>query len=199
MFEGLDRLVAGRGGSSVDAAFRRLVDGLVFELDGPPHGRRQAPDVSTAERDAALQGRADRLDARVVAGAEQLATARDAHREQARAAARQARALATFARNRLSSFDRTDTEIGAAAAATRAARPATRAQASERAVDEGMVALSLSSDVATVLLVDSLRLVERLPRTLAALEAGRISWAHVRVMTDLVAPLADGVRAVAEE
>ncbi|OMQ15124.1 hypothetical protein A7K94_0211690 [Modestobacter sp. VKM Ac-2676] len=62
-----------------------------------------------------------------------------------------------------------------------------------------MVGLGLTTDAATCLLVDSLLLVDRLPATLDALADGRITWAHAQVMTDLIAPLPDEVRAAAEE
>jgi len=146
-----------------------------------------------------ITARAERLDRLVTEGAGHLATARRAQRELARAAADQARALAAFARSRPTSFDRPDGEVGAAAAHTRAARPAVLASVSEWAVDEVMVALGLTSQAAGGLLVDSLRLTEFLPATLDALSEGRASWAHVQVMTDLIAPLPDDVRAVAEQ
>ena len=80
------------------------------------------------------------------AGAGHLAAARAAHREQCRQAAVQARALAAFAAARPAALlDRPDDEVGAAAAASRAARPAALTEVSEWAVDEVMVALSLSS------------------------------------------------------
>ena len=70
---------------------------------------------------------------------------------------------------------------------------------SEWAVDEVAVALSTTGGAAGRLLAESLSLVDRLPATLAALEDGRLSWRHAQVMTDLVAPLADDLRTVAEE
>ena len=86
--------------------------------------------------------------------------------------------LAAFAAARPAALlDRPDDEVGAAAAASRAARPAALTAVSEWAVDEVMVALGLSSRAAAGLLADSVTLDERLPATLAALEAGRISWA----------------------
>jgi hypothetical protein len=41
-------------------------------------------------------------------------------------------------------------------------------------------------------------LTQRLPATLEALRAGQLSWRHAQVMTDLLAPLSDELRAVAE-
>jgi hypothetical protein len=167
-------------------------DGGAADVGGPDGAD---PD----EVGAQVSARAERLDRLVAEGAGHLADARRAQEELARAAAGQARALAAFARKRPMSFDRPDGEVGAAAAETRASRPAVLTSVSEWAVDEVMVALGLTSQAAGGLLVDSLLLVERLPATLDALTAGWISWAHAQVMTDLVAPLPDGVRAAAEQ
>ncbi|WP_142023991.1 DUF222 domain-containing protein [Blastococcus colisei] len=133
-------------------------------------------------------------------GAGHLARAKAAHRVQWREAAVQVRALAAFAAARpAAALDRPDDEVGAAAAASRAARPAMLTQVSEWAVDEVMVALGLSSQAATVLLTDSVTLVEQLPATVAALEAGTISWTHARMLIQVLAPLSDdGVRAEVE-
>ena len=113
--------------------------------------------------------------------------------------ARRARAVAAFCRSRPSSADRPDPAVGAAAASTRAARPAALTAVSEWAVDEVAVALSLSESGAARIVVQSLQLVDRLPGTLAALQRGRLSWEHARVMAELVAPLDDAVRGPAEE
>ena len=121
-----------------------------------------------------------------------------AERDAARVAAERAEALTAFARCRPSSLDRPDTEIGAAAARTRAARPAALTEVSEWAVDEVAVALRLTAPAASALLVDSVLLVDRLPATLAALREGRISWRHAQVMTDLVSRLPDELRPIAE-
>src|SRR5690349_3914052 len=68
-------------------------------------------------------------------GAGHLEAARAAYREQGRKAAVQARALAAFAAARPASvLDRPDDEVGAAAAASRAARPAPLTEVSEWAV-----------------------------------------------------------------
>jgi len=112
--------------------------------------------------------------------------------------ARRARALTAFCRSRPAALDRPDAEIGAAAAATRAARPSALAAVSEWAIDEVAVALSMTEPGATRVVVQSLQLVERLPGTLAALERGRLTWEHARVMAELVAPLDDSVRDPAE-
>ena len=90
-------------------------------------------------------------------------------------------------------LDRPDDEVGAAAAASRAARPAALTEVSEWAVDEVMAAMGLTSRAAGQLLSESITLVEQLPATLAALETGTISWAHVRAMVDWVAYLDDEI------
>ena len=125
-------------------------------------------------------------------GAAHLERAREAQQAQSRKAAVLARALAAFAAARpAGTLDRPATEIGAAAAASRAARPAVLTPVSEWAVDELMVALSLSSPAASALLSESVTLVAQLPATLAALEAGELTWAHARVLTEVLAPIAD--------
>lgn len=128
-------------------------------------------------------------------GADALGRARDADRALGRAAAARARALATFARQRPASLiDRVPGEVGAASAATRAARPAALTAVSEWAADELAGTFSLAPHAATALLVDSLVLVEQLPATLDALERGRIGWKHTRVLVELLAPVSDDVR-----
>ncbi|NDI49214.1 HNH endonuclease signature motif containing protein [Goekera deserti] len=171
----------------LDQVFRPSV-GLAAEV-----GARTSP--SAAVRDARLTAFRAELDA----GGARLTEARLAQRSLDRAAAERARALAGFARSRPSSADRSDQEVGAAAAASRAARPRALLSVSEWAVDEVSAALRLTSDAATRLLVESVLLVEELPATLAALEEGRISQQHAAVLVDLLAPLDAGVRAVAEE
>ena len=204
MFEKFGALLHGRGESPAECELRRLLDSVEWRLAGDldPHLDAAVRAISEGrprdgvdERIAAGAARLDRL---VTDGGFHLAAAQEARRAAAGAAAAQARALAAFARARPSSFDRPDGEIGAAAAATRAARPAVLAPVSEWAVDEVMVGLHLTREAASALLVDSLLLVERLPATLDALETGRITWEHARVMTDLVARLGNDVRAEAE-
>ncbi|SFD83499.1 DUF222 domain-containing protein, partial [Blastococcus tunisiensis] len=126
------------------------------------------------------------------AGAAHLAEAGAAYRAQGRQAARQARALAAFAAARpAAAMDRPDGEVGAAAAASRAARPAALTGVSEWAVDEVMVALALSSRAASTLLGESVVLVEQFPATVAAVEAGTISWAHARMLAHELSLLTD--------
>ena len=82
----------------------------------------------------------------------------------------------------------------------RAARPAVLTPVSEWAVDEVMIAFGLSSAAAAALLAESITLVQRLPATLDALEAGALSWGHARRLAEVLAPLADeGVGAEVEE
>jgi hypothetical protein len=155
--------------------------------------------TAAAAAQARTEARLAAIGAAFEAGAAQLAELREAQAEIGRQQARQARALAGFARSRPASLDRTDDEIGAAAAATRAARPAALLPVSEWAVDEVALALSMTGATAARLLTESLLLVDRLPSTLAALEDGRLGWRHVQVMTDLVAPLGDELRPIAED
>ena len=181
--------------TAVEASLRALFGSIAFEL-GPgyvPH-REAAPDLP----EDSLPGAA-RLTALLDGGAAHLERARAAHADLARAAAAQATALAAFARHRPVALDRPDGEVGAAAAQTRAARPAALTTVSEWAVDEVAVALQLTGPAAAQLLNESVLLDERLPATLAALHEGRSSWRHAQVLADLVAPLRDEVREVAEE
>lgn len=128
-------------------------------------------------------------------GAEHLAAAKAASVEQSRAAAVQARRLAAFARQRPADlFDRPDDEVGAAAAASRASRPAALTGVSEWAVDEVVAALGLPSRTAGDLLAVSISLDDRFPATLDALAEGTITWAHARVMVDQVSGLSDDLR-----
>ncbi len=125
-------------------------------------------------------------------GASHLAAAKAAFVEQSRAAAVQARELAAFAALRPADLlDRPDDEVGAAAAASRSARPSALTDVSEWAVDEVMATLGLPSRPAGDLLCVSVTLVALFPATLAALEAGSISWAHARVMVDQLGGLCD--------
>jgi hypothetical protein len=132
-------------------------------------------------------------------GAGHLQRAEAADRRIARESAIRARELADFARVRPSSLmDRAEGETGAASAQSRATRPKALVSVSEWAADEVAVALRLSTSAATALLIDSLVLVEQLPRTLSMLEEGRIGWAQAQVLTELLAPVSDDKRAEAE-
>ena len=114
------------------------------------------------------------------------------------AEARRARWISTFCRSRPASNDRPDCEVGAAAAATRAARPAILAPVSEWAVDEVATALRLTSARAQAWMVQSLQLVDRLPATLDALASGRLTWDHATALCQVLSALDDDVRAQAE-
>jgi hypothetical protein len=151
-----------------------------------------------AEDDSRFSTEAGRLAASFEAGALHLSEVRSAQAVIGAHQARQARAIAAFCRSRPASLDRPETEIGSAAAATRAARPAALLPVSEWAVDEVAVALSLSESSATRMVVQSLQLVDRLPGTLDALARGGLTWEHARVMAQLIAPLDDEVRRQAE-
>src|SRR5687768_3763419 len=126
----------------------------------------------------------------LTAGAAHLDAAAAADKVAARAAASRARELAAFARSRPAAmFDRAPGEQGAASAASIAARPAALTEVSEWAVDEAAATLGVSGHAASRLLVDAVTLVEGLPATLAALDAGDISPAHAQVMVDLAGPV----------
>ncbi len=80
-----------------------------------------------------------------------------------------------------------------------AARPEILRPVSEWAGRELMVALSISAEAADALLTRSLTLVDRLPGTLAALEAGALHPGHLWTMLEKVAPIADArIRAEVE-
>jgi hypothetical protein len=132
------------------------------------------------------------------AGAGHLDAVADLERVMARAMAVQARELASFARCRPASWDRQPGETGAASAATRAARPVALEPVSEWAAAEVAARLRLSQRTAQARLEEAVVLVERLPATLAALEAGRIGPAHARALVDLLEPVSDDKRAEAE-
>lgn len=162
--------------------------------DPAPHA---APDAAAhGAPDGALGVHLSDSFARLLeSGASHLAAAKAALVEQSRAAAVQARELAAFAALRPADLlDRPDEELGAAAAASRSARPSALTDVSEWAVDEVMATLGLSARTAGDLLSVSVTLVALFPATLAALEAGSISWAHARVMVDQLGGLRDELR-----
>ena len=144
------------------------------------------------------------LDSRLrllTSGAAHLDDAVAAATQLAREEARRVRALAAFARSRPAAmFDRAPGERGAASAASRAVRPAALTDVSEWAVDEAAATLAISGRAASMMLIDAVTLVEGLPATLAALEAGEISPAHARVMVEVAGAVADPAkRAEVEE
>jgi hypothetical protein len=120
-----------------------------------------------------------------------LGAVQAADREIARQTAARARAVAAFAAERPASADRPAGTPGAMSAERRAARPAVLAEVSEWAAQELALALELSSEAAHALLERSLVLVHRLPRTLAALEAGALHVGHLFPMLERVGPIAD--------
>jgi hypothetical protein len=79
------------------------------------------------------------------------------------------------------------------------ARPEILRPVSEWAGRELMIALSISAEAAEALLTRSLTLVQRLPGTLAALEAGALHPGHLWTMVEKVAPIHDArIRAEVE-
>ncbi|RBY86567.1 HNH endonuclease signature motif containing protein [Blastococcus sp. TF02A-30] len=134
------------------------------------------------------------------AGARNLDAAVAADRAAARVAAERAWALASFARNRPAAmFDRAQGEVGAASAASRAARPDGLAEVSEWAVDEAAATLSVSGRTASTMLLEAVTLVEQLPATLAALSRGDISPAHARLIVDYAGPVSTPEKRAAVE
>src|SRR5829696_563663 len=114
-----------------------------------------------------------------------------ADREIARQTARRARAVADFAAARPASADRAPGEPGCMSADRRGSRPASLAGVSEWAAQELAIALSITTPAAVALLDQSLTLVHRLPRTLAALDAGLLHVGHLWPLLDKVAPVDD--------
>jgi hypothetical protein len=128
-----------------------------------------------------------------------LGAVQAADREIARQTAVRARAVASFAASRPASVDRQQGEPGAMSPDRWAARPELLRPVSEWAAKELAVALSLTTEAAEALLDRSLTLVERLPGTLAALEAGALHPGHLWPLLDKVAPITDGrIRAQVE-
>ncbi|WP_457962218.1 HNH endonuclease [Arthrobacter sp. D1-29] len=100
-----------------------------------------------------------------------LAEMAEAARDEARAAARKARAAATYA----------DT--------CRRLLPPSTSLHEQSVAEIGMVAevacaLTISEGAASAFLVQSRQLSTELPRTLAALQAGTLSWQHARILCD---------------
>jgi hypothetical protein len=129
------------------------------------------------------------LDSRIrlqVAGAAHLDSAAAANRAISVAAATRAFELTEFARSRPAAmFDRAPGELGAAAAASIAARPEALTEVSEWAVDELAATLRVSGRTASQWLADAITLVEKLPGTYAVLRAGDISPAHAQAMVEI--------------
>ncbi|MGY1615563.1 DUF222 domain-containing protein [Geodermatophilus sp. SYSU D00691] len=128
-----------------------------------------------------------------------LGVVQAADREIARQTAVRARALAEFAASRPASADRAQGEPGAMSAARWAARPDELKPVSEWATPELSIGLTCTRSRADALLSESLLLVERLPGTLAALEAGMLTEAHRWPLLEHVATVVDDrVRAEVE-
>ena len=128
-----------------------------------------------------------------------LGAVQAADREIGRQTARRARAVAEFAASRPASNDRPQGEPGAMSAERWASRPAALREVSEWAAQELVVALSISTEAAELLLTRSLTLVHRLPGTLAALEGGALHPGHLWPMLEKVAPIEDAtIRAEVE-
>ncbi len=128
-----------------------------------------------------------------------LGAVQAADREIGRQTALRARAVTEFAAGRPSTDDRAQGEPGAMSPERWAARPEILRPVSEWAGRELMIALSISAEAADALLTRSLTLVDRLPGTLAALEAGALHPGHLWTMLEKVAPIADArIRAEVE-
>ena len=120
-----------------------------------------------------------------------LGEVQSADREIGRQTARRARAVAAFAASRPAGTDRAQGEPGAMSPQRWSARPEVLRPVSEWAGRELMVALSITAEAADALLTRSLTLVQRLPGTLAALDAGALHPGHLWTMLEKVAPIAD--------
>lgn len=195
-FSGLVQSATGSGSSTSGS---RSLETASDEPLSPECTSREPLSPEPLSPEQVFSRRAADLQAGFDSDAALLDTARAATADMARAQAGRVRALAAFAARRPSSLDRPDSDIGAAARASRAARPETLRAVSEFCVDEVAVALSMNPHAAGTLLVQAVQLVDRLPVTLAALEAGQISWSHVLVACELIAPLAPDARRAAEE
>ena len=150
--------------------------------------------IEAAPTEALADARARLLDE----GAGLLDVAVEFERGLAQLAGARVRALAGFARCRPVSWDRQPGERGAASAASRAARPVALTAVSEWAVDEVAARLRLPGSTAAGLLAVAVELVEQLPGTLAALEAGDISWAQAQALTELLGPVSEAKKAAVE-
>ncbi|WP_244274317.1 HNH endonuclease signature motif containing protein [Geodermatophilus obscurus] len=128
-----------------------------------------------------------------------LGAVQAADREIGRQTALRARAVAEFAASRPASADRPQGAPGAMSAERWAGRADVLRPVSEWATQELVVALSISSGAAEVLLERSLTLVHRLPGTLTALEDGVLHAGHLGPLLDHVAPIADDALRAAVE
>jgi hypothetical protein len=120
-----------------------------------------------------------------------LGVVQAADRDIARLTAVKARAVAAFAATRPASADRPQGTRGAMSPKRWAARPEVLSEVSEWAAPEVSVALSITQPAAEALLARSLTLVERLPGTLRALEAGALHAGHLWPLLEHVSPIAE--------
>jgi len=120
-----------------------------------------------------------------------LGVVQAADREIARQTALRARAVAEFAASRPAAVDRQPDQPGCMSAERRAGRAEVLTGVSEWAAQELAIALSLPTLTAEGLLARSLTLVHRLPKTLAALEAGVLHVGHLWALLEKVAPITD--------
>ena len=139
------RMVTNPSAAVLLAAGARIVDdvGRPCWLLGDPDAVHQSESDQESDEDidGAVAGWRESLEN----GGLLLDLLREEQRTIGAAEARRARWVADFCRSRPASADRPDTEIGAAAAATRAARPSILATVSEWAVDEVATALSITT------------------------------------------------------
>jgi hypothetical protein len=109
------------------------------------------------------------------------------------------RAVAAFAVTRPASTDRAQDLRGAMSAERWAARPEVLRPVSEWAAQEVSMALDVTTQAAEAELVRALTLVDRLPRTLDALERGLLHEKHLWCLLEHVAPITDDTRRTAIE
>jgi Domain of unknown function (DUF222) len=128
-----------------------------------------------------------------------LGAVQAAAREMSRQAALRARAMAAFAATRPATTDRAQGERGAMSAERWAARPEVLRPVSEWAAQELSIALDVTTQAAEAELARALTLVDRLPRTLDALERGLLHEKHLWCLLEHVAPIADDARRAAIE
>ena len=194
-----DAMTAGGGAGELLSLAEVRMRGLLAEraggitIDAIPAPCVVVVDLE-AHRSARETGGLDPRGRLLEVGAGHLDAVADLERVMARAAAAQVRELASFARCRPSSWDRQPGEKGAASSASRAARPATLVPVSEWAAAEVAARLRLPQRAAQSRLAEAVFLVDRLPATLAALEAGAITTGHARVLVDLLEPVSDDKR-----
>jgi hypothetical protein len=120
-----------------------------------------------------------------------LGEAQAADREMARLFAVRARKLAEFAASRPASADRAQGEPGAMSPERWERRPEVLKPVSEWATQEVSIAVTRSQPKADAMLIEALTVTQKLPGTLAALEAGMLTPDHLHPLIEHVAPIAD--------